>query len=559
MAAAAGGELGASAAVVDAGDEQLFDEGGQDIHIAQDIRFGLEESEDEPAPEEAAPAPKRQKTNQADWQRTVLPVAWPAFMDHHCGPQVPSDVKTELNLFDLWWRPLRTAMVGATNDYYFTVQRAAPSLRLDGFRLVTDTEMDLFLAIVIFMGLVELPSDVDYWRPPPYGQVFVQRLMSRNRFLQIKRCLSISNPDAAANTADKIAKVRKAQEIFNDVSARVYKCRQNLSLDEAQIQCAHRMARISFRAGKNKPLSDYIKTFSINEAGTSYCPKFLIDERDKRTTREYVLKLVEPLIGKEHVLYIDRFYTSIDTCLALMNLGLFTVGTMRTDRGVPKDLVDDVKRTPLEDGESRFRMAKTDDPLHPMSIVVWRDTAADGFYTLSNVHDPTKITTVDRRKKGVGFITKPAPQCVADYNTYMGFVDSMNHMKCSYKVQLQYHHRWYMGVVFYVLELSIINALVLFRQTGHPGVSHKSFREQLVDQLVARSGGASKRHSVSEPEELPERLSKAHIIKKTDRRGRCSHCVAQGIPDAKAHYKCGTCGVPLHTDCFYDYHVYLEK
>jgi hypothetical protein len=33
----------------------------------------------------------------------------------------------------------------------------------------------------------------------------------------------------------------------------MYKPKQRISLDEAQIQCAHRVARVSFRASKNKP------------------------------------------------------------------------------------------------------------------------------------------------------------------------------------------------------------------------------------------------------------------------------------------------------------------
>jgi hypothetical protein len=50
--------------------------------------------------------------------------------------------------------------------------------------------------------------------------------VNRDSRVQIKHCLSIADPDAATNAADKPAKVRVAQTIFNEVRARVYKLRQ---------------------------------------------------------------------------------------------------------------------------------------------------------------------------------------------------------------------------------------------------------------------------------------------------------------------------------------------
>jgi len=513
-----------------------------------------EEDEVEVAPRAAAPAAKRARANTAAWTEELLPVHFPAFDDTGCGPKIPP-CEQALAVLDHWWVPLRTQLVKATNSNFHLIQQEKFSARLDGFKSVTDAEMDAFFCILIYLGIHPQPNQVEAWAPPPHGLEFVKGIMSRDRFLQIKRCLAIATPNKEANAADKLAKARVAQDIFNEVSPRVYKPGQRVSLDEAQIQCAHRVARVSFRAGKNKPLSDYIKTFSINECGTSYCPRFLIDERNGRSVRDYVMALTEPLVGRAHVLYLDRYYTSVDTALALSEVGLFTVGTVRTDRGVPKELIDDVKRRPLADAESRYRMAPTPLPDQPLSVVVFRDTSADGFYVLSNVHNPADTEVIKRRKKGVaGLVPKDAPVAVADYNKGMGYVDSMNHMKVNYSVSLTYKYRWYMGIIFYVLELSIINALVVFRQLGHEDLRHLDFRKQLITQLAARAKVAARQNSAPEPEPVPEHLREAHIIVRLPSQRRCVHCFQTDGRSCKTSYGCATCGKALHADCFFAFH-----
>lgn len=222
---------------------------------------------------------------------------------------------------------------------------------------------------------------------------------------------------------------------------------------------------------------------------------------------------------------------------------------------MPKELLADVKARPLEDGESRFRMARTNRLLNPVSVVVFRDTSADGFYVLSNVHDPTETELITRRKKGhVGLLEKDAPVAVADYNRCMGFVDSMNHMKVNYDISLQYKHRWYMGVLFYVLELSIINALVIFRQFGHPKVTHLAFREKLLQELVERAQRRPARQAAAPFQEVPANLQQAHIIVKLDAQQRCAYCYSLGKKDSKTSYGCATCKEGLHAACFLERH-----
>ncbi|KAL6056695.1 Ankyrin repeat domain-containing protein [Balamuthia mandrillaris] len=65
---------------------------------------------------------------------------------------------------------------------------------------------------------------------------------------------------------------------------------------------------------------------------------------------------------------------------------------------------------------------------------------------------------------------KRAPMVAIDYNVHMGFCDSCNHMKRNYSLQQIHVRRWYMCILYFVLELSVINSLVIWRKL-HPNAN----------------------------------------------------------------------------------------
>ena len=86
--------------------------------------------------------------------------------------------------------------------------------------------MDAFLAIPIYTGIYCQPHDKAAWFAAPHGLKFVKQLMFAHPFPpDIYRCLFIANPDLATNAANKLAKMRVAQTILNEVKTRVYKLR----------------------------------------------------------------------------------------------------------------------------------------------------------------------------------------------------------------------------------------------------------------------------------------------------------------------------------------------
>ena len=92
-------------------------------------------------------------------------------------------------------------------------------------------------------------------------------------------------------------------------------------------------------------------------------------------------------------------HTSIYNAPSLTDRNLFVCGTICTDRGAPKELLDSVYERALAKNELRFYMAPTTKLNQPLSVVVFCNSCASGFYVLPNVHEPTETEVIHRRTK----------------------------------------------------------------------------------------------------------------------------------------------------------------
>ena len=229
------------------------------------------ESADPPAP--AQPRGRRARANAADWSQQALEFA---LLDSTVvpGPKLPEEQEfaDPVAVLDLFWKDLRSLLVTHTNcSAHCLLSNPDAPAYLRPWKEVNDAEMDVFLAIITFMGIKELPNDGMYWQQgAKWGEATVYNNMSRTRFFQLKRCLSVASPTAEQNQQDKLAKGRSAIDVLLHKSALYYVPTQDLSLDEPQILCCGRNARCAHRGDKHniKPLKDYIKSFGLHESGT---------------------------------------------------------------------------------------------------------------------------------------------------------------------------------------------------------------------------------------------------------------------------------------------------
>ncbi|GFW42752.1 piggyBac transposable element-derived protein 4 [Trichonephila clavipes] len=110
-----------------------------------------------------------------------------------------------------------------------------------------------------------------------------------------------------------------------------------------------------------------------------------------------------------------------------------------------------------------------------MTAMCWKDKRE--VFMLSNMHDPDMSTSTlcnDRCEK---------PGLVTSYNTNMGFVDLSDRMVNSYTFGRK-TLKWTKKLFFHLLDLTVLNAFILYKIKTGNNICHKIFRLNLIRQLL---------------------------------------------------------------------------
>ena len=120
-----------------------------------------------------------------------------------------------------------------------------------------------------------------------------------------------------------------------------------------------------------------------------------------------VQQLVKDVEEKFHVVYMDRYFMAPGIANKLFEKGIYSVGTVKSNR---KELPDLLRGKKLKKGEHvAFRFG-------PVLAVKWKDTRY--VIMCSTVHKDDTIVTKSRGQR-----EKTKPVCVAEYNKFKCGVD----------------------------------------------------------------------------------------------------------------------------------------
>ena len=109
----------------------------------------------------------------------------------------------------------------------------------------------------------------------------------------------------------------------------------------------------------------------------------------------------------------------------LLCLKILACGTIRKDRKYLPKLQKKEKKKSVGDSEFCFSY-------NGVSWLKWIDKKPVHF--LSNFHDASKISQVNRRQKDGSLKEVTCPQIVVDYNDFMGCVDKADMLKSYYEI-----------------------------------------------------------------------------------------------------------------------------
>ena len=338
-----------------------------------------------------------------------------------------------------------------------------------------------------------------------------------------------------------------------------------------------------------KPCKRGIKIWSKCDASYGYLCQFEVytgkkdEENDasappdqcgpfKGLSARVVYNLTRSLSGKNYMVFMDNFFSSIDLFLKLFEEQIFCCGTVRENRkGFPPALKG-VKL--VNQGDSKFARFQN------LVCTVWKDKAkSKNVALLSTQFNPNQFEKVERRKKNPGRnsgftkIMIDKPKAISHYNKHMGGVDIHDQAHRYYNVTLK-SVKWWKYLFFFFFDACIINSYVLYKENldsyGEPKrLSHLEFRLLLSKQLIGEFSARRKRGrpSVEPSSETDHGFAFGKVGEK---RGYCKNCVRKNNNLRKANrhseirrpketvFGCTTCGVHLHKgDCFKEWHKNL--
>ena len=273
-----------------------------------------------------------------------------------------------------------------------------------------------------------------------------------------------------------------------------------------------------------------------------------------------------------HKVYFDNYFTTIRLQVELMKLGIFAVGTVRRNRLPDLAMKDDKCLSKEGRGSMDHRVADVDG----VELCVTRWYGNNTVNCLSTLYGCESTDFVKRwSAKEKKNIQVKRPSVIQAYNEYMGGVDLMDMLISLYRINIR-SKKYYIKIIFHLIDLSIVNAWLLYRRHCHQSrvpkkdiLSLLQFRVEVAEALLrpavpkppVQRGRPTARLSSKKPRPAPIPLPSPNI--RFDRfdhwpaptnKGRCRYPGCNG----RSTILCSKCKLRLclnaKNNCFKAYH-----
>ena len=417
-------------------------------------------------------------------------------------------------------------------------------------------EIYIFLATIMLMSVTKKNKILDYWSTDPmivtpmFGQLF-----SRDRFITLLKYLHFNDNSSQVDN-DRLYKIKPVINELRDKFRSLFTPYKKLCIDESLVLWKGRLVFKQFIPTKRHRFG--IKVFVICDCQTRVVLDFIVytgssteielnDNLGK--SGSVVMTLMKPYLNKGHALFVDNWYTSPLLFEKLHELKTGACGTVRKNR------LGLVKFNKLAKGDFEYHNTSN------LMALKWQDKRE--VIMLSTIHRPGMVSTRKKHWKTQNVVHKP--ECVVDYNENMGSVDKVD-MQISFVASARKSIKWYKKFFFYLMDLSTLNAYMLFKVKHKESIQFNDFRLELIRQLIERY--AQPKNPIGRPTigENPIRLTARHfpsLVPPTDagKMGRrscivCSHTSRREKQRSDTRYQCDVCNVGLCVvGCFEEYHT----
>ncbi|GBP47242.1 PiggyBac transposable element-derived protein 2 [Eumeta japonica] len=336
---------------------------------------------------------------------------------------------------------------------------------------LSEAELRKFISVLIYMSVIKYPNVRLYWSNK-VGFEPIKKIMTINRFETIRKYLHFNDNDKHLPRDhvdhDRLHKIRPVVNYLNEKFASI-PMEQRLSIDEQM--CATKVAHFMKQYLPNKPHKWGFKLFVLCSVG-GYAHKFEIytgedykrlpDEPDFGPVGNVVIRLVRGVPRHiNHIIYFDNFYTSIPLVAHLGKEGIFTLGTVQSNRLVNCKLPDKKELMKKCYPRGAYEEQSTTFQDIDMTAVCWKDNKAVTLLSTYVGSEPvTKVDRFDKSKKAK--IKIDCPHIIKEYNAHMGGVDLMDSFIGRYRIAMR-SRKWYLRIFYHLLDMSVINSWLIYK------------------------------------------------------------------------------------------------
>ena len=393
---------------------------------------------------------------------------------------------------------------------------------------------------------------------PLLGAPGITRGISRDRFKSILRYLHLNDntkmPSPGQPNLDKLYKVRPLFNKLKECSQKAYYPHQELAVDEAMVLFKGRSSIKQYMP--LKPVKQGYKVWCICDSRNGYAYDFEVylgamgGSPESGLGEKVVQMLCRSIQGRSHHIYMDNFFTSPSLACSLHQKQTYLIGTARVNwRGFPEALRDlkTLGKTLPRGGHKSILVndGKTE-------CLVWIDKKPVAIInTLVHPHNTTHVmrTAKDGTRQQV-----PCPESIKLYNIHMGGVDLFDFRRKTYSCSKK-SKKWWLRIFYLLLDLAVINAYVIYKETATKQFTQKEFTLQIA------SHNSRKRQPCFHDPASVTRLTERHFQERQNRRGHCRIC----LQCRRTYFCCSQCSpsdpIPLcppPNPCFKLYHT-LEQ
>lgn len=193
-------------------------------------------------------------------------------------------------------------------------------------------ELYSYLAIYVYAMIMPITNIKYFWKKTVMQQKTILQLMQYKRFVEINQFLTVIGKND--KTEGGVVKKPKIAGYLFFLSQKALSPGKNLCIDESMMAFRGNLKNPAYSPMKNHCRG--MKIYTLNESCSGYC----LDQRiciGKSTVEEIFDVLLVAYLNLWHNLYIDNFYSSVLIVEKLLKNGIYVCGTLRYNRGEPKD------------------------------------------------------------------------------------------------------------------------------------------------------------------------------------------------------------------------------